>query len=49
LEGSCGFLIKDLFLNLPCGTVEGENKDRGKEDMRRRKKLLGLQAPQPSL
>jgi hypothetical protein len=32
LEGSCGFLIKDLFLNLLSGTEKGENKERGKED-----------------
>jgi hypothetical protein len=32
LRGSCGFLIKDLFLNLLSGTEEGENKERGKKD-----------------
>jgi len=32
LEGNCGFLIKDLFLNLVRTTEEGENEERGKED-----------------
>jgi hypothetical protein len=32
LEGSCGFLIKDIFLNLLRGTEGGENEERGKED-----------------
>jgi len=32
LEGSYGFLIKDLFLNLLSGNEEEENKERGKED-----------------